>query len=116
MEIKKVLVHSCFQKGKGFTKDTPLSPSRCRCKQYISVAEAADNVKRGLAQYVHIVDKVLSLDDICSVCGGIDNLKKSCQQCAGTGQIKIKKPFTIPGEDIIFISLDGKRNTKTTQV
>jgi hypothetical protein len=111
MEIRKVLVHSCFQK-----KKKVLSPTKCRCRQYLSVMEAASLVNQGLAQYVIASEKIVESDEVCNVCAGIDNLKKTCTVCGGTGSVKHSKVFVIRGEDIIYISLDGKKNAKTTKV
>lgn len=116
METKQVKVHSCFQVKKGLEKDTPLSPKKCRCRQYMSVIEAATFVGRGLAQYVVTGEKSTETEEVCSICAGVDNLKKVCTACGKTGVIKSKKVFDIRGEDIIFISLDGTKNPKTTQV
>ena len=116
MELKKVLVHTCFQIGKGFNEDQPLSPKKCRCRQWVAVPEATKNVELGLAQYVVIKREEVEVEEVCNNCTGAENLKKSCDQCGKTGLVKVKVYRLIRGEDIIFISLDGKTNSKTTQV
>jgi len=114
MEIRKVLVHSCFERGEGFAKDTPLIPSKCHCKRYISVAEAEAFVKLGLAQ--HVLKIMEFVDNVCDICGGEEILKKTCLGCLGAANVTVTRILNIPSEDIIFISLDGKTNTKTVQV
>jgi len=116
MQIQKVLVHSCFQKGKGTEKDTPLSPHKCRCRQRISVSEAAAFVASGLAQYVVVSEKIVRTEEACPTCSGDENLRKFCTGCNKTGNVTVQNVYQVRGEDIIFISLDGKKNTKTTQV
>lgn len=117
MEIKKVLAHTCFQTGKGFAKDTPLSPKKCRCRQFVTLAEAAAEVALGVAQYTVVVDKFVEVEDTCSICANVDNLRKSCQACGGTGVSKTVKVLTVRGEDIIrTVSEDGRSKTVTTQV
>jgi len=116
MEIKKVLAHSCFQRGKGFERDTPLSPKKCRCRQRITPEEAAKEVELGTARYVLAVDKLVETDQDCPICGGAD-FKKSCVWCKGTGTITAGTHIEINGSDIIrTVSLDGKRNITTTKV
>jgi hypothetical protein len=115
--VKKVLAHTCFQHNKGFVKDTPLSPKKCRCRAYITAAEAASEVALGLAQYVILVNEIIEIEDTCDICSADDTLKKTCLNCNHTGVVKHKIPVVIRGEDIIrSISPDGKRNLKTTQV
>jgi hypothetical protein len=117
MEIKKILVHTCFQHRKGMGADTPLSPKKCRCRQYISVADAAKEVSLGIAQYVRTVDKIVQADQDCLICGGVDKLKKACQWCKGTGIVRAGVHIKVDGEDIIrTVSTDGKRNTLTDKV
>lgn len=100
MDQKKVLAHTCFQRGKGFAKDTPLSPKKCRCRQYVTVAEAAAEVALGMAQYVVVIDKMIEVEEVCDICGAVDILKKSCQNCGQTGIVKRQTPLIIRGEDI----------------
>ena len=116
MEIQKVLVHYCFQRKKGLEKDTPLSPKKCRCRQFVTVAEAEIFIKEGMAQHVVLLEKPYETDELCSTCMGDEKLKKTCTHCKMTGQVRVTKFVKILGPDIIFISQDGRRNTKTTQV
>lgn len=111
-----MLVHTCFQHKK-IGPDTPLSPKKCRCRQYIAAAEAAKEVALGVAQYVRTVDKIVEADQNCLICGGLDPFKKACAWCRGTGTIRAGVHIKIDGEDIIrTVSLDGKRNTLTDKV
>src|SRR6266850_7126380 len=117
MENKKVLAHTCFQRKKGMERDTPLTPKKCRCRQYITVEEAAKEVALGVAQYVLAVDKIVDADQDCQICGAVDKLKKSCQWCKGTGIVRTGTHIKIDGRDIIrTVSIDGKRNVLTTKV
>lgn len=117
MDIKKVLAHTCFQIGKGLAKDTPLSPKKCRCRQFVTATAAAAEVELGTAQYVVVIDKIIEVEDTCSICANIDNLKRSCQACGGTGVAKTNRVFVVRGEDIIrTVSEDGRTKTVTTQV
>lgn len=116
MQVQKVKVHHCFQVKKGFERDTPLSPDKCKCRQFISVQRAAAEVEHGLAQYVVVMEKHGETEETCNICGGLDDLKKTCQACGKTGVITIPKVYLSIGEDIVYISLDGKQNSKTTQV
>lgn len=117
MEIKKVLAHTCFQTGKGFAKDTPLSPKKCRCRQFVSASEAATEVALGLAQYVIASEKIVEIDEACPICTADEALVKFCQACKNTGLVKVSRTVIILGTDIIrTVSLDGNRNTLTTQV
>lgn len=117
MEIKNVLAHTCFQRKKGMERDTPLSPKKCRCRQYVTADQATIEVARGLAQYVVTFDKTIEVEETCSVCGGQDNLKKTCKNCAGVGVVKISQRVQIKGQDIIrTVSEDGTKNITTTQV
>ena len=115
--VDKVLAHTCFQLDAGAEPDKPLSPKKCRCREFISKEQAATEVALGVAQYVNIVDKVVEIEDACPTCGAIDPYRKNCTQCSGSGRTIVKRPIIVRGEDIIrTVSLDGKRNTKTTQV
>lgn len=115
--VDKVLAHTCFQLESGAAPDKPLTPKKCRCREYISKKQAAAEVALGVAQYINIVDKILEIESVCPTCDQQDMLMKSCHQCSGTGRCLIKKAIIVPGVDIIrTVSLDGKRNTKTTQV
>lgn len=117
MEIKQVLVHTCFQHKKGIGPDTPLSPKKCRCRQYINASEAAREVAQGIAQYVRTLDKIIEADQDCLICGGLDPFKKACQWCKGTGIVRAGLHIKIDGEDIIrTVSLDGRRNVTTSKV
>lgn len=117
MEIKKVIAHTCFQRKKGIERDTPLSPSKCRCRQYVSANQAEVEVSLGLAQYVVVLDKTIELEEVCRVCAAQDNLKKTCKNCAGIGVVKISQRVQIKGQDIIrTVSEDGTKNITTTQV
>jgi hypothetical protein len=117
MEIKKVLAHTCFQRKRGMERDTPLSPKKCRCRQYVAAEEAAREVDRGLADYVLAVDKIIEVDQDCQICGGIDKLKKACSWCKGAGIIRAGTHIKINGQDIIrTVSKDGRRNILTTKV
>ena len=117
MEIKKVLAHTCFQRKKGMERDTPLSPKKCRCRQYVTVSQAAAEVALGMAQYIVTLDKMIEVEETCAVCAGQDNLKKSCKSCAGAGIVTLSKRVQVRGQDIIrTVSEDGTKNTTTTQV
>jgi hypothetical protein len=114
---KRVLVHTCFQHKKGTEADTPLSPKKCRCRQYMSAVEAAKEVSIGAAQYVRAVDKIIEADQDCVICGSVERLKKSCQWCKGTGIVKAGVHIKVDGEDIIrTVSADGKRSILTDKV
>lgn len=114
-EIRKVIAHSCFQKGKGFLKDQPLSPRKCNCRQRVSVQEAAVEVSLGLAQYVVATTRAVEVEETCDLC--TEALRKTCKKCLGTGLIKVQKEVEVRGQDIIrTVSLDGKKNILTTQV
>jgi hypothetical protein len=117
MQIKKVLAHTCFQLGRGLAKDQPLSPKKCRCRQYVSVTEAAAEVALGLAQYVVAVEKVITTEEVCRVCANLDPYKKSCVACSGSGITVHKNVELVRGEDIIrTVSADGKDNVTTSKV
>jgi hypothetical protein len=117
METKKVLAHTCFQRKRGMDRDTPLSPKKCRCRQYLTVEEAAKEVAEGLAQYVLAVDKIIDADQVCHICGNADKLKKSCTWCKGLGIVHAGTHIRVEGQDIIrTVSDDGKRNVLTTKV
>jgi hypothetical protein len=117
MEIKKVLAHTCFQRGKGLAKDAPLSPKKCRCRQYVSVAEAEAEIKLGLAQHVVASEKTVEYSEACPICTADEVLIKFCDMCKNTGLVKVKRIVPILGADIIrTVSHDGKKNTLTTQV
>jgi hypothetical protein len=116
MEIRKVLAHTCFQRKKGFEEDTPLSPKKCRCRQYVTVEEARVEVERGLAQYTTVFKPSRAEED-CPVCGALDPLKKTCVCCGGIGKVYVTRQIPVLGDDIIrTVSPDGKRSLKTTQV
>lgn len=117
MEIKKVLAHTCFQTGKGLAKDAPLSPKKCRCRQFVSVAEADVEIKLGLAQHVVISEKTVEIAEACPICTADDVLMKFCDMCGNTGLVNVKKVVAVLGPDIIrTVSEDGTTNTLTTQV
>lgn len=117
MEIKKVLAHTCFQRGKGLAKDAPLSPKKCRCRQFVSVAEAETEIKLGLAQHVVASEKTVEIAEACPICTADEALMKYCDMCKNTGLVMVKRVIPILGADIIrTVSLDGKTNTLTTQV
>ena len=112
-----MLAHTCFQRKKGMVRDTPLSPKKCRCRQYVTVEEAAKEVELELAQYVLAVDKIVEADQECPICGNLDKLKKSCTWCKGTGTVHAGLHIKIPGQDIIrTVSRDGRKNVLTTKV
>jgi hypothetical protein len=96
MENTRVLKeHSCFQ------KDHPLTPVRCRCRKYITEAEAAEKIRNGTAQYVIKSYKNLTVEEVCPVCFGDEKLVRSCSFCGKTGKVNVTKPLPVYGEDII---------------
>jgi hypothetical protein len=112
MEVRKVKVHTCFDKE----NENPLSPVKCRCRQYMSASEASILVSRGNYQYVQIGKKELKTVEVCPTCSNDENLKKYCTGCGKTGSVEVVREYPVYGEDIIFVSSDGKKNPKTTQV
>src|SRR5579885_3652363 len=107
MEKDTVLVHTCFQHKKGFEKDTPASPEKCRCRKRISSEKAAEEVKKTIEKIVVCLN--------CCLDG--KSFKKSCKNCLGTGRVIVKEFTKIFGPDIIrTISRDGKRNITTVKV
>ncbi len=115
MEIKKVLAHTCFKRKKGDGYLAALSPKKCSCRRYITVAKAEEEVRIGAAQYVVIGYKEVETEATCPICFNT-SLKKICDSCEHTGLIKTKKPEPIYGQDVIrTVGPDG-RNILTTKV
>jgi hypothetical protein len=113
MEIKKVLAHTCRKNGT--ERNEFLSTKKCRCRQYITIEDAAQEVASGIAWYVVLFRKSIEIDAECPTCLNSDKLKRTCRQCQGTGLIKVEKPFEIEGPDIVRIrttSSDGKKIRK----
>ncbi|VVB52925.1 Uncharacterised protein [uncultured archaeon] len=105
MEIRKVLEHTCFQAtGKG-----PFSPSKCRCRKYVSMDEARTKVALGVSQYVHVGNKRLVSEEVCEHC--TEETKKSCDVCKGTKAYERIYVLPIYGDDIIStVTTSGMRN------
>ena len=105
MEIKKVLEHTCFQlKGDG-----PMSPRKCRCRKFVTVEQAKTKVSLGLAEYVHVGDKIVVTEQDCTHCN--EQYRRSCRECSGTGKITKREKTPVHGEDIIVtVTPDGLRN------
>src|SRR5579884_706067 len=117
MEKDTVLVHTCFQHKKGFEKDTPASPEKCRCRKRISSEKAAEEVKLGLAKYTEVKKTIEKIVVCLNCCLDGKSFKKSCKNCLGTGRVIVKEFTKIFGPDIIrTISRDGKRNITTVKV
>jgi hypothetical protein len=111
-EIRKVLVHSCFDKE----SDTPLMPKGCRCRTWKSTTEAAKLVESGIYRYVLAFEKTVQTEEICPNCSNDKNLKKTCIQCDKTGTVLVTSKYPVLGEDIILASEVSKENIKTVKV
>jgi hypothetical protein len=102
-ELKKVLVHSCLKREEGFDEDNPLPPN-CRCRLWVTMAEAKQKVDDGEAQYVAAFSRVIDTETDCGICLQDPTLIKSCSNCDKTGIVKGQKTIVIRGEDIVFVS------------
>jgi hypothetical protein len=102
-ELKKVLVHSCLKREDGFDEDYPLPPG-CRCREWVSMAEAKQKVDDGEAQYVAAFSRVVDTETDCHICLQDPVLVRSCFNCNKTGIVEGRKTVVIRGENIVFIS------------
>jgi hypothetical protein len=112
MEIRKILVHSCFDRE----SDTPLMPKGCKCRRWRTADEAARLVQSGTYRYILASEKTVETEETCPTCSNDKNLKKNCAGCNRTGKILVTSKYPVLGEDIILASESGKENTKTVKV
>jgi hypothetical protein len=112
MEIRKVLVHSCFDKK----SDIPLTPKDCRCRRWKSADEAAKLVRDGTYRYIVVSGKSVQIEETCPICSDDKNSKKNCIGCNRTGKVLVTADYPVLGEDIILASESGKENTKTVKI
>jgi hypothetical protein len=104
MEIKKVLMHTCFQ------QDHPLSPVKCRCRKYIPAVDALRMIAEGTAQVVVKKYVDLEVQEPCPICAGDEKLVRSCFACSKLGKVTVTKKQPIYGEDVIVTV--GERKNK----
>lgn len=111
MATVKVLVHKCLQKIEGYIPPG----TRCGCRKWISVPKAAVMVEEGDAAYVITEMRISEVDEPCHLCGNIDGFKKYCGACLSMGTIKVRKLFTVQGENIYLTSAKKTPRTPTIE-
>lgn len=95
MELKKIRVHTCSnQRVIGYIEQ------KCRCRKYVTLEKAAELIDSGYAANVVKSFKVVEIKEPCSVCEGLEALKKSCSFCKKTGEVTASKTFFEYGEDV----------------
>ncbi len=95
-------VHYCYNQQLGEPR-----PSTCRCRKYLTYADAAREVRLGFAQWVTIGRTRLHENIVCPLCLGED-IKKNCQNCKKTGIVECITYLDMPGNDIVIISTASK--------
>jgi hypothetical protein len=95
MQIKTVRVHSCNPTNEGVIEN-----EKCRCRKFVRLDEAQALLDDGIARHIITSYKTVDTQENCPVCAGIENLKKSCSVCKGSGFITKPEILYTYGEDI----------------
>lgn len=109
-------VHYCINQIKVAEGEQQPPAKSCRCRKFISTAEADAMVKRGDASWVIISRKQVELEIPCSLCGGDPDIK-DCANCRGKGREIVWKPLDSYGNDIVLVSqtpVDNQKGAKPT--
>ena len=114
MENTQVRLHTCDQVNGDGLRIEGLVDKKCRCRKFVSIAEATRLILDGAALSI-----VLSADPIeekktCRICEGIENLVKSCDNCKRTGFVTETRLDIRRGEDIYMRPV--KRTPRTATV
>lgn len=111
MAIVKVLVHKCLQKIEGYIPPG----TRCGCRKWVPIPKAAVMVEEGDAAYVITEMRISEVDEPCHICAGLEGFKKNCGACLGSGTVKVRKLFTVQGENIYLTSAKKTPRTPTIE-
>jgi hypothetical protein len=109
-------VHYCINQIK-IAEGTQQPPAKsCRCRKFISTAEADAMVRKGDASWTIISRRELEVEIPCSMCAG-DPEVKNCANCQGTGREFAWKRLNSYGNDIVLTSqapVDNKKGASPT--
>lgn len=111
MATVKVLVHKCLQKIEGYIPPG----TKCGCRKWVAVAKAMEMVEEGDAAYVITEMRISEVDEPCHICAGIEGFKKNCGACLALGTVKVRKLFTVQGENIYLTSAKKTPRTPTIE-
>lgn len=100
-------VHYCDKQMEMAVETHRLEPptGKCRCRKYMNIKEATEEVARGAASWV-VTKRTLVTVDTCSMCEG-DKEIKNCANCNGTGLEAINGVIEHYGSDIVLVSRPG---------
>jgi hypothetical protein len=111
MATVKVLVHKCLQKIEGYIPPG----TKCGCRKWISIPKAMIMVEEGDAAYVITEMRISEVDEPCRLCGGLPGFQKYCGECRASGTVKVRKLFTVQGENIYLTSAKKTPRTPTLE-
>ena len=105
---KSSLVHACFSQNLNEQK-----PKKCHCRQRMSLSEATEEVSRGSAEWLILTSKTHTDRQICPICLNAET-KKTCQNCAQTGEIDEIHLVNAYSSDIVLVSVGSLNASGTT--
>lgn len=105
-------VHHCDKQMDMAVEEHRLEPpkGKCRCRKFISTAEATQKVASGEATWVVLRRRVVTTK-VCRLCQA-DPEVKNCANCGGTGRQGTNSVIEESGIDIVLVSrpqIDEKR-------
>jgi hypothetical protein len=86
-------------------------PEHCRCRKRIALAEAAEMVASGFAQWLIISQVILTGKEICPVCLD-DDFRKNCLNCKRTGEVEKSYPVNTYSNDIVLVAVGTEHDGK----
>jgi hypothetical protein len=98
-------VHYCISQERIAQGAEDPPAKKCRCRKFISIAEATRLVKVGEASWI-VVSRKHGVEQInCRLCGGDPEVKR-CAHCRGSGKETNFYEDDVYGNDIVYTSRD----------
>jgi hypothetical protein len=115
MDNTHVRVHTCKQiDGEGLRMEG-LVTEKCRCRKFVSLAQAAEYILDGVALSVVLSVEPIEEKKICRICENDDRLKKSCDNCGKAGYVSETRLDVRRGEDIYMRPVKKTPRTATIE-
>ena len=114
MDNTQVRLHTCDQVNGDGLRIEGLVDQKCRCRKFVSLAEAAQLILDGAALAIITSAYPIEEKKVCRICEGLENLVKSCDNCKKTGFVVETRLDIRRGEDIYMRPV--KRTPRTATV
>lgn len=109
--MRESRVHTCLHQEMVALEKREPRLKKCRCRRYVTYADADLMVKWGEAKWVVTARERGSEERVCKLCQGGDQ-KSTCDVCKGTGKMNVAVVWNTYGRDIVLLA----HRTKSSRV